>query len=153
MMVGEIWCIITLFRKTHIKSFYCLVILSLEENCNECMYCRSKRTKQKSRFAEEILRRLPEWFGNEKALIEYVNGVASLPFWAALNSDGKCIGFISIKVHYGNTGDIYVLGVLPEHHRKGIGKSLCCFTPLLKHPGHIAAGEVILLFKSGFRAK
>lgn len=93
-----------------------------------------KEPNKKSRFAEEILRRLPEWFGNEKALIEYVNGVASLPFWAALNSDGKCIGFISIKVHYGNTGDIYVLGVLPEHHRKGIGKSLCCFTPLLKHP-------------------
>jgi len=81
-------------------------------------------SNKKSQFAEEILRSLPEWFGNEKALNEYVEGVASLPFWIALNRDDKCIGFISIKIHYGHTGDIYVLGVLPEYHRKGVGRLL-----------------------------
>jgi len=83
-----------------------------------------KDSNKKSQFAEEILRRLPEWFGIEKALIEYVNCVASLPFWIALSRDGRCIGFISVKIHYGHTGDIYALGVLPEYHRRGIGRLL-----------------------------
>lgn len=83
-----------------------------------------KGSNRKSQFAEEILRSLPEWFGNEEALNGYVEGVASLPFWVALSRDGKCIGFISIKMHYGYTGDIYVLGVLPEYHRKGVGRLL-----------------------------
>jgi GNAT superfamily N-acetyltransferase len=29
-----------------------------------------------------------------------------------------------VKIHYGTTGDIYVCGVLPEYHGKGIGKKL-----------------------------
>jgi ribosomal protein S18 acetylase RimI-like enzyme len=80
--------------------------------------------EMKSFYAEKVLRRLPEWFGNEKALCDYVIGVADLPFWAAIDRDGNCIGFISIKIHYGTTGDVYVCGVLPEYHRKGIGKKL-----------------------------
>ena len=79
---------------------------------------------EKSQYAEEILRGLPEWFGNEKSLCEYVKNVACLPFWIALDQDEKCIGFISVKIHYEHTGDIYVLGVLPEYHRKGAGKML-----------------------------
>lgn len=78
----------------------------------------------KSLYADKILRRLPEWFGNEKALCDYVVGVADLPFWVAVDQDGNCVGFISVKIHYGITGDIYVCGVLPEHHNKGIGKKL-----------------------------
>jgi len=83
-----------------------------------------KDSIMKSQFAKEILRSLPEWFGNEKALNDYAEGVASLPFWIALNSDENCIGFISIKTQYGRTGDIYVLGVLPEYHRRGVGRLL-----------------------------
>lgn len=78
----------------------------------------------KSFYANNILRRLPEWFGNEQAVCDYVNGVAELPFWAAFDQDGNCTGFMSVKIHYDITGDIYVCGVLPEYHRKGIGKKL-----------------------------
>lgn len=83
-----------------------------------------KDSCKKSKYAEEILRCLPEWFGNENALLDYVKGVAPLPFWIALNDDEKCIGFISMKIHYSHTGDIYVFGVLPEYHRKGVGRLL-----------------------------
>ena len=79
---------------------------------------------RKSRIAEDILRRLPEWFGIEQALREYAEGSAALPFWTAVNADGKCIGFLSINIHYGRTGDIHVMGVLPEHHGQGAGKAL-----------------------------
>lgn len=80
--------------------------------------------KMKSLHTEKILRNLPEWFGNEKALCEFATSVTKLPYWIALNQDENCIGFISVKIHYGHTGDIYVFGVLPEYHNKGIGKKL-----------------------------
>jgi GNAT superfamily N-acetyltransferase len=79
---------------------------------------------KKSQYAEYVLRRLPEWFGIETALNDYARGVSSLPFWAAIDEQGDCIGFLSVKIHYGHTGDIYVCGVLPEYHKKGIGRML-----------------------------
>lgn len=80
--------------------------------------------KLKSVYTENILRGLPEWFGNEKGIYEYTTNVVKLPYWIALNQEGHCVGFISVKTHYGHTGDIYVCGVLPEYHNKGIGKKL-----------------------------
>ncbi|WP_242822975.1 hypothetical protein [Syntrophobotulus glycolicus] len=70
----------------------------------------------KSLYTEEILRSLPEWFGNEKALRAYVQTAAKFPYWLALNQSENAVGFISVKIHYGNTGDIYVFGVLPQYH-------------------------------------
>lgn len=83
--------------------------------------------KEKSIYAENILRKLPEWFGNGKGLREYTKGVQELPFFAAIDHNGCCIGFFSIKQHYNHTGDIYVCGILPEYQRKGIGKKLYAF--------------------------
>lgn len=85
---------------------------------------------RKSQYTETVLRSLPEWFGNEEALCDYVANVSSLPFWAALNQEGNCIGFVAVKIHHDHTGDIYVLGVLPEYHNKGIGKQLISITDL-----------------------
>ncbi|MDI9483564.1 MAG: GNAT family N-acetyltransferase [Bacillota bacterium] len=73
------------------------------------------------------MRKLPEWFGNGKGLREYTKGVQELPFFAAIDHNGCCIGFFSIKQHYNHTGDIYVCGILPEYQRKGIGKKLYAF--------------------------
>ena len=82
------------------------------------------RNLPKSIYTKSVLENLPEWFGNKEALDEYVIKVAELPYWAALNEDNKCIGFFSVKIHYGHTGDIFVCGVLPEYHYNGIGKTL-----------------------------
>ena len=78
----------------------------------------------KSQYARTVLEKLPEWFGDKQALEDFVVGVAGLPFWAATDDNGCCVGFISVRTHYGHTGDIYVCGVLPECHRQGIGKAL-----------------------------
>ena len=83
-----------------------------------------KDSSTKSIYTKAVLEELPEWFGNKEALDDYVVKVAELPYWAALNEDNRCIGFFSVKIHYGHTGDIFVCGVLPEYHRSGIGKSL-----------------------------
>lgn len=80
--------------------------------------------KCKSAYTKEILEKLPDWFGNEQALNDYVEKVKEFPYWVALNKDDECIGFLSIKVHYTYTGDIFVCGVLPDYQHNGIGKAL-----------------------------
>jgi ribosomal protein S18 acetylase RimI-like enzyme len=78
---------------------------------------------RKAEYANYILRKLPEWFGIEESLLEYVNTVYKYPFWAAFDNN-NCIGFFSGKIHHNRTGDIYVCGIDPNYHRKGIGTLL-----------------------------
>lgn len=80
--------------------------------------------ERKTRCAKTILRTLPDWFGNEEAISEYVAAVSDLPSWAAVDHNGNCLGFVAVKIHYGHTGDIYVLGILPQYHGQGIGTQL-----------------------------
>ncbi len=79
--------------------------------------------RQKSLYTEKVLRRLPDWFGIETALADYVAGVSKLPFWVAMDGD-DCVGVAAVKIHHGHTGEIYVMGILPEYHRRGIGMQL-----------------------------
>ena len=77
----------------------------------------------KSRITEEILRQLPEWFGNEKSLLDYIETVKDKIFYCAMD-DGNVVGFLCLKFHNQFTADIYVTGILKEYHRKGIGREL-----------------------------
>ena len=78
---------------------------------------------KKAEYTNTILRKLPEWFGIEKSLIQYVETVNKYPYWAAFDKD-NCIGFFSGKIHYNRTGDIYVCRIDPKYHGKGIGTLL-----------------------------
>lgn len=77
----------------------------------------------KSEVTEKILRRLPEWFGNEEALVEYIHTVKDKVFYAAYDKDDP-IGFLCLKFHNQYTADIYVAGIQKEYHRNGIGRQL-----------------------------
>jgi coenzyme F420-0:L-glutamate ligase/coenzyme F420-1:gamma-L-glutamate ligase len=79
----------------------------------------------RSRLCEAILRGLPEWFGIESAVVDYVRGVAELPTFAArLGSADEPAGFLSLKLHSPQAAELYVLGVRRELHRRGIGSAL-----------------------------
>lgn len=78
---------------------------------------------RKSEITNFILRQLPEWFGIEQSIIEYVNGVSDTDFYASYYNESP-VGFISIKYNNNFTAEIYVMGILKEHHSKGIGKKL-----------------------------
>ena len=78
---------------------------------------------QKERIAKEILLQLPEWFGVPQSTESYITGSREKPFWAEIY-DGQAIGFISLKATSPDTAEIYVMGVLPTHHRCGAGRSL-----------------------------
>ena len=78
---------------------------------------------QKPVICNDILRSLPNWFGVEESIVDYVSKVQLMPLWAALD-DEEVVGFLALKVHNSYTSEISVMGVLPEYHRHGIGSQL-----------------------------
>ncbi|MEJ5311475.1 MAG: GNAT family N-acetyltransferase [Anaerolineae bacterium] len=72
---------------------------------------------------ETILRALPEWFGIEEATAQYIRDVEGLPTFVAW-MDGRAVGFMTVKQHFPQSAELFVLGVLPEMHNCGIGRAL-----------------------------
>ena len=71
----------------------------------------------KSNITDFILRRLPDWFGIEEAIIEYVDKVKDTLFYAAYYDD-KPVGFLSLKFNNEYSSEIYVMGILKEYHNR-----------------------------------
>lgn len=79
--------------------------------------------QEKREISERILKSLPNWFGIPESTQEYINKSSNLPFFAAMD-EIKPLGFISIKENNQYTVEIYVMGVLPDYHKQGIGRDL-----------------------------
>jgi ribosomal protein S18 acetylase RimI-like enzyme len=77
----------------------------------------------KSEICNSILRSLPEWFGIESAIVEYVNDVQTMETWVVY-SENVAVGFASINKHFGKSAEIHVMAIRQEFHRKGIGHNL-----------------------------
>jgi GNAT superfamily N-acetyltransferase len=73
----------------------------------------------KSQLCEELLRELPQWFGIEKSVRDYIRDVATLPFFAAGRD-----GFLALTLHNPAAAEIHVMGVRRERHGRGIGTAL-----------------------------
>lgn len=78
---------------------------------------------EKESIAAAILHALPDWFGLPDSTQDYINESHKMPFWAAFDGE-KPVGFIAMKETSSHTAEIYVMGVLPEYHRSGIGRKL-----------------------------
>ncbi len=74
---------------------------------------------ERSALCERVLRDLPDWFGIEKATAAYIRDVAELPTFA-IGEDA----FLSLKLHTPQAAEVYVMGVLRERHREGLGTAL-----------------------------
>jgi len=72
---------------------------------------------------EGILRALPDWFGIEEAILEYVRALTTLETWVA-DVGGAVVGFLAIKQHNGCSAEIHVMAVTPESHGRGCGRRL-----------------------------
>lgn len=77
----------------------------------------------KSNITNSILRELPDWFGIEESIVEYVDEVKENDFYVAYYSNIP-VGFISIKYNNIYTAEIYVMGILKQYHKQGIGIKL-----------------------------
>lgn len=79
--------------------------------------------EEKKEISRSILESLPNWFGIEESRQGYIGESSKLTFLAAMD-ESKALGFISIKENNQYTAEIYVMGVLPDYHGQGIGRSL-----------------------------
>ncbi len=77
----------------------------------------------KSAICDGILRALPNWFGIEASIVDYCGGVKDMPFCAAYDGE-KPVGFVALRRHNPHTSEVWVMGILPEYHRQGIGRRL-----------------------------
>ncbi len=83
---------------------------------------RIENPQEKSQICDKVLRSLPQWFGIESAIIDYIKDVQDMETWASVETD--VIGFISIKKHNEHTAEIHVMGLLSNYHGKKIGSKL-----------------------------
>ena len=72
---------------------------------------------------EGILRALPDWFGIEESLVQYVKDADVMPTMLAKDND-LVVGFLTIKRHFPESAEIHCMGILPQYHRRGIGRLL-----------------------------
>ncbi len=80
---------------------------------------------EKSKICNHILHSLPEWFGIETAIKDYIEGVKNNFFLVATNKvEPGAVGFLSILDHNPYTSEIYVMGVLKPYQGTGLGLKL-----------------------------
>ncbi len=72
---------------------------------------------------EDILRALPDWFGIEEAIIDYVEQIPELTTWMARRGE-QAIGFLSVEMHTEQAAEITVMGVYEDFQRLGVGRAL-----------------------------
>lgn len=77
-------------------------------------------------ICERILRALPNWFGIESSLVQYVQDIREYPTWLA-QMDDQVTGFITLREHNPRAAEIHVIAVHPDHHRRGIGRQMVEF--------------------------
>lgn len=80
-------------------------------------------SRQRETICREVLKSLPDWFGNPESLEEYAKACRELPLWAAVEGE-RVQGFIAYKPTSPYAGEIHVMGVRPDCHRQGLGRAL-----------------------------
>lgn len=73
---------------------------------------------------ERLLRTLPDWFGIEESLREYVDDAETKPTYLAVTDDDGVVGALLVTRHFPGSAEMHLLAVDPRHHRAGIGRSL-----------------------------
>ena len=82
-----------------------------------------KNAADKQRITRQILEALPDWFGIPEAREGYIEKSAEQPFFAAFDGETP-VGFLYLVQTGRDTAELYVMGVLKEYHRRGIGRTL-----------------------------
>lgn len=78
---------------------------------------------EKEQIAAFVLSDLTDWFGMPEYTKNYITGSSGMPFWAAFHSN-QPVGFVTLKETSPDTAEVYVMGILKNFHRMGIGRKL-----------------------------
>jgi GNAT superfamily N-acetyltransferase len=68
-----------------------------------------------------VLAALPTWFGIPESVADYVAKAETHPTVVA-STDEEDVGLLTLVTHTPYAAEVYVMGVLPEYHRHGIGR-------------------------------
>jgi GNAT superfamily N-acetyltransferase len=83
------------------------------------------RDRQDPEAIERLLRALPDWFGIEESLRDYVEDARGKPTYLAIGgSDHAVLGALVATTHNPLSAEMHLLAVNPEHHRRGVGRAL-----------------------------
>ncbi len=72
---------------------------------------------------DRILRSLPDWFGIDQSIVEYVRDLQTMETWVA-EVGGMVVGFLTINQHNESSAEIHVMAVVQKLHGKGCGRRL-----------------------------
>ena len=81
------------------------------------------QSKNSGKVCKKILRSLPDWFGIEESIMQYIKDADKMLTMIVRNETNE-IGFLTIKKHFKESAEIHCMGILPQYHGKGIGKIL-----------------------------
>jgi ribosomal protein S18 acetylase RimI-like enzyme len=74
-------------------------------------------------ICREVLTALPQWFGIAQSVNDYIAVADRSPtVVASVGTDD--VGFLTLVRHSEYAAEVYVMGVLPQLHRRGIGSHL-----------------------------
>ncbi len=85
---------------------------------------------------ERILRSLPDWFGIEPAIVDYVRDIGVMTTWVACVS-GEIVSFATIRRHGPFSAEIQVMAVTPALHGQRHGRRL------VEHAEHALRSEAV----------
>jgi ribosomal protein S18 acetylase RimI-like enzyme len=94
-----------------------------KEVFTEIVYKAIEDKIERRKICDKVLHSLPDWFGIESAILDYIKGVGEGVFISAY-IDGKSVGFASMHETSVYADEIYVMGILKENHRMGIGRRM-----------------------------
>jgi len=97
--------------------------LADSRTANAVIAIETAHPPDKSPICEQILRGLPDWFGIETALMQFVREAAELPMLVAVEVSTP-VGFITLRRHSDYAWEIHAIGVRPDRHRRGLGRRL-----------------------------
>ena len=71
----------------------------------------------------EILRSLPQWFGDAQAVTKYLNDLLTLDTYLA-HRNSELVGFAALRQRSVGVAEIHVMGVARRERRRGVGRAL-----------------------------
>lgn len=86
---------------------------------------RVERGRQSPDDVDRILRALPDWFGIEDSIKQYVADAATLPTYLAyVPGTDECAGILLTSRHFPEAADVHLMAVAPQWHGRGVGRRL-----------------------------
>lgn len=77
----------------------------------------------KSALCREILTALPDWFGIPSSIEAYAAEARQLPMILA-EAEGRPLGFATLRRHSDYAGELHLIALKADEHRRGIGRAL-----------------------------